>query len=895
MAISYENTSNTINHNVIDIKSDFLIDALHIFVLSGFALAQPLFALMSQYAAFFVARKSEPIDIILLVFILCLVLPGIGVLFELLASVFGRRFRKALHWFMVATLSAVIALQVLNKIFEIPGLHLIVIASALGVAATIAYVRLRPARVFLTVLSPAILIFPGLFLFNSPVHRVVFPDKDPSAIDIKIDDPPPIIMVVFDELTVTSLMDEHHRIDAIRYPNFAALSRDSYWFRNATTVSDHTHIAIPAMLTGKYPSLSKLPSAHEHPNNLFTLLGGTYDLKVFEGTTRLCPERLNRRPFGRENLAIRMNSLLADLRVVYLHLLLPKDLAVNLPVILQTWKDFTAHEVEARNNEGNEESMFMKGIHDLVKRAKKETRKHRGEVFRQFIRAIGSKKRPTLYFLHSLLPHVPYTYLPSGKTYGAGLRLDGLTSKHWGDDETAIVRAYQRYLLQVGYIDTLIGELITHLKAVGLYKRSLIVVTADHGVSFRANCPRRYVKRTNYQDIMQVPLFIKAPNQSGGVICDRNVELIDVLPTISDILGIRLPWPVDGLSALDASTPDRKEKVIFAKQTAEDRHVFEPILAAKYNTLEWQLTLFGSGEEPDGLFRIGPYNNMIGKRVRDIDIAEAGDFVVELVREQDCKEIDLKSTFLPAQIKGVVIDLIQAELAKHIDPKAPLVFDQNSSLAMIGSPSQSSLNIAIAINGTIRAVTKTSTIGRGIQRFSAMVPESSFRKGSNDIDILILSKSGGQMCLEGIKKRAPTEYSSAASGAKAHGSIMLSNGRSIPILSKGLTGYLDVAKVINDRTVFAGWAADVKYSRLPESILAFLDGKLVYSGKTDRKRPDIAQYFKNSSLKMTGFKFMVPTHFFTGEVNPELRIFAVSKEGVATELKYPENYKWSKN
>ena len=54
-------------------------------------------------------------------------------------------------------------------------------------------------------------------------------------------------MVIFDELPLTSLMDEKRQIDPVRYPNFAALADDGYWFRNATTVTDYTVQAVPAI------------------------------------------------------------------------------------------------------------------------------------------------------------------------------------------------------------------------------------------------------------------------------------------------------------------------------------------------------------------------------------------------------------------------------------------------------------------------------------------------------------------------------------------------------------------------------------------------------------------------------------------------------------------------
>src|SRR5215471_10322396 len=102
-------------------KNDFLIDSLHIFVLFGFALAQPVFDVLSRHVQFFVAHGSKPVDVILLVLILCIFLPTIAVLIEWVAGLFGRRVRKAVHGLVVAGLVAGIALPVLKKMGAVPA------------------------------------------------------------------------------------------------------------------------------------------------------------------------------------------------------------------------------------------------------------------------------------------------------------------------------------------------------------------------------------------------------------------------------------------------------------------------------------------------------------------------------------------------------------------------------------------------------------------------------------------------------------------------------------------------------------------------------------------------------------------------------------------------------
>ena len=53
-----------------------------------------------------------------------------------------------------------------------------------------------------------------------------------------------------------------------------------------------------------------------------------------------------------------------------------------------------------------------------------------------------------------------------------------------------------------------------------------------------------------------MPLFIKLPGQRRGRIISRPVRTIDLLPTIADVLGIRIPWHVDGRSLLRTARPE---------------------------------------------------------------------------------------------------------------------------------------------------------------------------------------------------------------------------------------------------------------------------------------------------------------------------------------------------
>ena len=96
----------------------------------------------------------------------------------------------------------------------------------------------------------------------------------------------------------------------------------------------------------------------------------------------------------------------------------------------------------------------------------------------------------------------------------------------------------QRYLLQLGFTDRLLGRLLRQLKREGIYDDTLIVATADHGIAFQSGVQtRRSVSQSNVEELTPVPMFVKRPRQRRGRISDAYARTLDVTPTIADVLG----------------------------------------------------------------------------------------------------------------------------------------------------------------------------------------------------------------------------------------------------------------------------------------------------------------------------------------------------------------------
>ena len=210
--------------------------ALDIGGLSALALSYPLFEVLSQSPEFFVARNSTPAHVVFLACIVCFIVPAL--LFSV-ARVAVRLNASAGAYVHEAILALLVVAMVMTWLNRVDGLAVwagVSLAIAAGLAFAVGYRRAEAVRLFVTALSPAILVVPVSFLLNGNVRDALAPAAEGFA-TAEFGEAPPIVFIVFDEFPLNSLLDENYEIDADRYPNVSALATQSYWFRNTTTVS----------------------------------------------------------------------------------------------------------------------------------------------------------------------------------------------------------------------------------------------------------------------------------------------------------------------------------------------------------------------------------------------------------------------------------------------------------------------------------------------------------------------------------------------------------------------------------------------------------------------------------------------------------------------------------
>jgi Sulfatase len=456
---------------------------------------------------------------------------------------------------------------------------------------------------------------------------------------------PHAVVLIMDEFPGDSLLDRRGRVDPVRYPNFAALADDSTWFRNGYSIFDSTTKAVPLILDGMWPRPGTSPDRRDHPRSVF-------DMFARRGYRMVTSE---------EASAMCPPSMCRGGRT-------------RKPAILPLLND------------------------------------GRPERFNRWVRSI-EKGPPTFWVKHLLLPHGPWQHLPSGARTRRGARdlLPGMITVPGFHDEFLTRHNEQRYLLQLGYTDRLLGRLLRRLKSEGIYDETLIVVVADHGYLWRSGVEtRRRSLASTAHELAPVPFFVKRPGQRRGAVSGAFARTLDVPSTMADVLGFPLGYRDDGRSAFSRAAR-RVRRVTFPTRD------FDAVVtvagrrwkARRREVVRRRLEQFGSGDL-DALYTgIGPNRALIGREPRNLARAAAGGLRATIVKGGLLARVRRASGLLPTQIAG------------HIE-----------------GGSGEARDLAVAVNGTIEAVGRSFRLaGDPTEHFAFMVPEGALREGRNAVAV----------------------------------------------------------------------------------------------------------------------------------------------------------------
>lgn len=120
----------------------------------------------------------------------------------------------------------------------------------------------------------------------------------------------------------------------------------------------------------------------------------------------------------------------------------------------------------------------------------------------------------------------------------------------WTAPEAFRGRGHDAYDDEIAYADSIVGDVLDHLRSIGLYDRAIILVVSDHGEGLGDHGEIQHGILL-YREALHVPLLLKLPGgERGGTSIGAPAQLIDILPTIADLVGIDRPRGLAGESLL---------------------------------------------------------------------------------------------------------------------------------------------------------------------------------------------------------------------------------------------------------------------------------------------------------------------------------------------------------
>lgn len=189
-------------------------------------------------------------------------------------------------------------------------------------------------------------------------------------------------------------------------------------------------------------------------------------------------------------------------------------------------------------------------------------------VFKKSLDFMLRADPPFFIWIHILPPHDPYYAsgrfkytLLNEKVFTARLDFEDYLYKTYLPEQQNIVDKIRlRYNENIMYADDEFGKFIKALSSENLYENSVLIVSSDHGESFRKGYvghtsldrkdkPKDMSFRNNlYQQFIRIPLLIHMPEQQNSKRIKGNAEHVDLAPTILDLLNINIPGWMEGES-----------------------------------------------------------------------------------------------------------------------------------------------------------------------------------------------------------------------------------------------------------------------------------------------------------------------------------------------------------
>ncbi|MFH1508445.1 MAG: sulfatase [Candidatus Omnitrophota bacterium] len=216
----------------------------------------------------------------------------------------------------------------------------------------------------------------------------------------------------------------------------------------------------------------------------------------------------------------------------------------------------------------------------------------------------NNKKSKFFMWLHYFDPHAPYFAPPEYRSlfindeyYRNGLSIpisdnccnsyNDIPSTVAIDGITDVNYYIAQYDSEIKFSDEQIGHLINEISKLGLLKNTIIIITADHG-EYLGEHGIYFIHGSLFEQVVKVPLIIMCNKIiPKGKVINSQVGLIDIMPTILDLLKDKNKMEFDGISLMPLiSGKPNKREYIFSE------FINKNTSARAIRSAEWKLVYY---------------------------------------------------------------------------------------------------------------------------------------------------------------------------------------------------------------------------------------------------------------------------------------------------------------
>jgi len=361
-----------------------------------------------------------------------------------------------------------------------------------------------------------------------------------------MDSKPNIIVITIDSLRADHLGFLGYEKNVS--PNIDAFSKESAVFNKAFSVGPGTAYSFPAILTSTYPLDFHGPREIERPRVMVSEA-----FKQAGYTTAF----IHSSPYLSDYFGYNKGwDYFEDMYPGSRSGAIQKSFLKNVfkEITLSSFPEILFRTMYLRYKKGGRKNSEIKTPGHIISQTAKDL-------------VSSVKDKPFFIWIHYMDLHVPY--IPQEK-YNSGEKLSfeqvisdyiGIVFYSYSEKKALkrfinnkfkkkyLDRAISFYDDQIAFTDRLFGEFTDFLKRENLYSNSVICLAGDHGDEFLDHGGLTHTG-TLYNELLHVPLLIKAPGKAIGQIKEK-VSLIDLSPTLCSLAGLQPPDVFKGSSLFE--------------------------------------------------------------------------------------------------------------------------------------------------------------------------------------------------------------------------------------------------------------------------------------------------------------------------------------------------------